>query len=706
MKWRSISVEALTSAQAAEELKALASEMAGHDVAYYQNDDPDISDANYDALRLRNQAIEERFPDLKRADSPSDKVGVTPESGFGKIQHSVPMLSLGNAFNVQDLEDFDTRIRRFLSLDEAETISYTSEPKIDGLSASLRYEKGVFVKGATRGDGQVGEDITENLKTLKDVPLTLPAGVPDIVEIRGEVYMAHEDFEILNRQQTEKGRKPFANPRNAAAGSLRQLDARITADRPLKFFAYTWGEMSDMPSDTQSGMITCFDKWGFTVNPDFKVFKDVAALNNHWRDIEERRSLLGYDIDGMVYKIDRLDWQSRLGFVSRAPRWAIAHKFPAEKAITKLLDIDIQVGRTGALTPVAKLKKVTVGGVEVSNATLHNAHEIKRLDVRLNDFVVVQRAGDVIPQIVEVLIEKREGEPQEYQFPDNCPACGAQAFHEIRADGEQDAVKRCSGGLSCPAQAKERLKHFVSRSALDIDGLGDKQIDEFWAYDLLRTPVDIFNLHQKADEAPDIWLYTSGKNKGQLKDSLTKLFMAIEKAKKPDLDRFLFALGIRHVGETTARLLARRYKTLEGFRDAILSMCEGHEASKEELASIDGVGNTMVESLLTFFAEPHNLDIINGLINVGVAPVSLPEAESNTPISGKIVVFTGTLTRMTRAEAKARAEMMGAKVSGSVSEKTDILVAGESAGSKLKKAEELGIEILTEDEWLDISAST
>ena len=679
--------------------------MAGHDVAYYQNDDPDISDANYDALRLRNQAIEERFPDLKRADSPSDKVGVTPESGFGKIQHSVPMLSLGNAFNVQDLEDFDTRIRRFLSLDEAETISYTSEPKIDGLSASLRYEKGVFVKGATRGDGQVGEDITENLKTLKDIPLTLPAGVPDIVEIRGEVYMAHEDFEILNRQQTKKGRKPFANPRNAAAGSLRQLDARITADRPLKFFAYTWGEMSDMPSDTQSGMITCFDKWGFTVNPDFKVFKDVAALNNHWRDIEERRSLLGYDIDGMVYKIDRLDWQSRLGFVSRAPRWAIAHKFPAEKAITKLLDIDIQVGRTGALTPVAKLKKVTVGGVEVSNATLHNAHEIKRLDVRLNDFVVVQRAGDVIPQIVEVLIEKREGEPQEYQIPDKCPACGAQAFHEIRADGEQDAVKRCSGGLSCPAQAKERLKHFVSRSALDIDGLGDKQIDEFWAYDLLRTPVDIFNLHQKADEAPDIWLYTSGKNKGQLKDSLTKLFMAIEKAKKPDLDRFLFALGIRHVGETTARLLARRYKTLEGFRDAILSMCEGHEASKEELASIDGVGNTMVESLLTFFAETHNLDIINGLINVGVAPVSLPEAESNTPISGKIVVFTGTLTRMTRAEAKARAEMMGAKVSGSVSEKTDILVVGESAGSKLKKAEELGIEILTEDEWLEIAAS-
>ena len=705
MKWRSISVEALTSAQAAEELKALASEMAGHDVAYYQNDDPDISDANYDALWLRNQAIEERFPDLKRADSPSDKVGVTPESGFGKIQHSVPMLSLGNAFNVQDLEDFDNRIRRFLSLDEAETISYTSEPKIDGLSASLRYEKGVFVNGATRGDGQVGEDITENLKTVKDVPLTLPAGVPDIVEIRGEVYMAHEDFEILNRQQTKKGRKPFANPRNAAAGSLRQLDAKITADRPLKFFAYTWGEMSDMPSDTQSGMITCFDKWGFTVNPDFKVLKDIAALNDHWRDIEERRSLLGYDIDGMVYKIDRLDWQIRLGFVSRAPRWAIAHKFPAEKAITQLLDIDIQVGRTGALTPVAKLKKVTVGGVEVSNATLHNAHEIKRLDVRLNDFVVLQRAGDVIPQIVEVLIDKREGEPQEYKFPDNCPACGAQAFHEIRADGEQDAIKRCSGGLSCPAQAKERLKHFVSRSALDIDGLGDKQIDEFWGYDLLRTPVDIFNLHQKADEAPDIWLYTSGKNKGQLKDSLTKLFMAIEKAKKPDLDRFLFALGIRHVGETTARLLARRYKTLEGFRDAILSMCEGHEASKEELASIDGVGNTMVESLLTFFAEPHNLDIINGLINVGVAPVSLPEAENNTPISGKIVVFTGTLTRMTRAEAKARAEMMGAKVSGFVSEKTDILVAGESAGSKLKKAEELGVEILTEDEWLEIAAS-
>ena len=706
MKWRSISVEALTSEQAAEELKALASEIAGHDVAYYQNDDPDIVDANYDLLWQRNQAIEERFPDLKRADSPSDKVGVTPESGFGKIQHSVPMLSLGNAFNVQDLEDFDTRIRRFLSLDEAETISYTSEPKIDGLSASLRYEKGVFVEGATRGDGQVGEDITENLKTLKDVPLTLPEGVPEIVEIRGEVYMAHEDFDILNRQQAEKGRKPFANPRNAAAGSLRQLDSKITAVRPLKFFAYTWGEMSDMPSDMQSGMITCFDNWGFTVNPDFKVLKDVSALNDHWHDIEERRSILGYDIDGMVYKIDRLDWQNRLGFVSRAPRWAIAHKFPAEKAITKLLDIDIQVGRTGALTPVAKLQKVTVGGVEVSNATLHNAHEIKRLDVRLNDFVVVQRAGDVIPQIVKVLIEKREGELQEYQFPDNCPSCGAQAFHEIRADGEQDAVKRCSGGLSCPAQAKERLKHFVSRSALDIDGLGDKQIDEFWAYDLLRTPVDIFNLHQKADAAPNIWLYTSGKNKGQLKDSLTKLFMAIEKAKKPDLDRFLFALGIRHVGETTARLLARRYKTLEGFRDAILFICKGREESKEELASIDGVGNTMVESLLTFFAEPHNLDIINGLINVGVTPVSLPEAENNTLISGKIVVFTGTLTQMTRAEAKARAEMMGAKVSGSISEKTDILVAGEGAGSKLKKAKEHGTEILTEEEWLEITDFT
>ena len=706
MKWRTVLVDVLTSEQAAEELKALAEEMAWHDVAYYQNDDPVISDADYDALRQRNEAIEERFPNLKRQDSPSDKVGVTPESGFGKIQHSVPMLSLGNAFDLQDLEDFDTRIRRFLSLDDAETITYTSEPKIDGLSASLRYENGVFISGATRGDGQIGEDITENLKTLKDVPITLPKGVPDIVEIRGEVYMAHDDFKALNRQQSEKGLKTFANPRNAAAGSLRQLDSKITADRPLKFFAYTWGEISDMPADTQSGMMACFDMWGFTVNPDFNLFKDVTALNNHWRDIEERRSLLGYDIDGMVYKIDRLDWQSRLGFVSRAPRWAIAHKFPAEKAITQLLDIDIQVGRTGALTPVAKLKKVTVGGVEVSNATLHNADEIKRLDVRLNDFVVVQRAGDVIPQIIEVLIDKREGAQQAFHFPDNCPECGAQAFHEIRADGEQDAVKRCSGGLSCPAQAKERLKHFVSRSALDIDGLGDKQIDEFWANDLLKTPVDIFKLYQKADEAPEIWLYTSGKNKGQLKDSLTKLFRAIEQAKKPDLDRFLFALGIRHVGETTARLLARRYKTLEGFRDAILSMCDGDEVSKEELASIDGVGDTMMVSLLTFFAEPHNLDIINGLIDFGVAPVSLPEAENITPISGKIIVFTGTLTRMTRAEAKARAEMMGAKVSGSVSDKTDILVAGESAGSKLKKAEELGVETMTEDEWLEIAAIT
>lgn len=705
MKWRTVPVDELTSEQASEELMALAKEMSEHDIAYYQNDDPNVSDADYDALRLRNEAIERRFPALKRVDSPSDKVGIAPESGFGKIQHSVPMLSLGNAFDLQDLEDFDARIKRFLSLDESEIISYTSEPKIDGLSASLRYENGVFIKGATRGDGQVGEDITENLKTLRDVPITLPKGVPDIVEIRGEVYMAHDDFESLNRLQSDKGRKTFANPRNAAAGSLRQLDTKITASRPLKFFAYTWGEMSEMPGNTQSEMMACFDAWGFTVNPDFKVCNNVDALNKHWQEIEERRSTLGYDIDGMVYKIDRLDWQSRLGFVSRAPRWAIAHKFPAEKAITQLLDIDIQVGRTGALTPVAKLKTVTVGGVAVSNATLHNADEIKRLDVRLNDYVVVQRAGDVIPQIVEVLVEKRTGEPHAFEFPENCPACGALGVHEIRLDGERDAVKRCSGGLSCPAQAKERLKHFVSRSALDIDGLGDKQIDEFWSYDLLRTPVDIFKLYQLADEAPEIWLYTSGKNKGQLKDSLTKLFKAIEQAKSPDLDRFLFALGIRHVGETTARLLARRYKTLEGFRDAIVSMCNGNEESKEELASIDGVGDTMVESLLTFFGEPHNLDIVNGLINIGVAPVSLPEAENNTPISGKIIVFTGTLTRMTRAEAKARAEMMGAKVSGSVSDKTDILVAGESAGSKLKKAVELGIETMTEDEWLEIAST-
>ena len=706
MKWRQVAIDSLTGAQAAEELKALAEEMARHDISYYQNADPDISDADYDALRQRNSAIEARFPDLKRADSPSDKVGVAPESGFGKVQHVVPMLSLGNAFDQQDLEDFDTRIRRFLNLADTEQITYCSEPKIDGLSASLRYEAGVFVKGATRGDGQVGEDITENLKTLKDIPLTLPQGVPDIVEIRGEVYMAHDDFEALNHQQHEKGRKTFANPRNAAAGSLRQLDSKITASRPLRFFAYTWGEMSDMPADTQSGMMACFHSWGFVVNPDFKTVHDVTALHNHWRDIEERRTSLGYDIDGMVYKIDRLDWQARLGFVSRAPRWAIAHKFPAEKAITQLLDIDIQVGRTGALTPVAKLKKVTVGGVEVSNATLHNADEIKRLDVRLNDFVVVQRAGDVIPQIVEVLQDKREGEPLAFQFPDSCPACGAQAFHEIRADGEQDAVKRCSGGLSCPAQAKERLKHFVSRTALDIDGLGDKQIDEFWTYDLLRTPVDIFKLHEKADVAPEIWLYTSGSNKGQLKDSVLKLFKAIEKAKQPDLDRFLFALGIRHIGETTARLLARRYKTLKGFRDAILSMLNGDEQSRDELSSIDGIGSTMVDSLLTFFSEPHNLDIINGLIDVGVQPVSLPEAENNTAISGKVIVFTGSLTRMTRAEAKARAEMMGAKVSGSVSDKTDILVAGDNAGSKLKKAQELGIVTMTEDEWLEIAVLT
>ena len=498
-------VAALSADEAAEELARLATLIAAHDAAYYQEDAPAISDAEYDVLRQRNEAIEARFPDLKRADSPSEKVGATPNGAFGKIEHVVAMLSLGNAFDGEDVAEFAARIRRFLTLEEGTELAFTSEPKIDGLSASLRYEKGVFVQGATRGDGRVGEDITANLKTLPDIPHKLPDGVPDVLEVRGEVYMSHADFAALNeRQEAAKG-KIFANPRNAAAGSLRQLDVTVTAARPLSFFAYAWGEMSAMPADTQSGMMAAFSDWGFQVNPAFTKVQNTDGLLAHWAEIEKQRATLGYDIDGMVYKVDRLDYQQRLGFVSRAPRWAIAHKFPAEQAATRLNDIDIQVGRTGALTPVAKLEPVTVGGVVVSNATLHNADEIARKDIRIGDMVVIQRAGDVIPQVVEVLVAQRAGDSLPFVFPTNCPECGSHAVRETRADGEEDAVTRCTGGLTCPAQARERLKHFVSRAALDIEGLGQKQIDDDWELELIRAPQDIFTLQARyADNTPEI----------------------------------------------------------------------------------------------------------------------------------------------------------------------------------------------------------
>jgi DNA ligase (NAD+) len=652
-------------------------------------------------------AIEARFPHLKRADSPSDKVGSKPSQAFGKVEHKVAMLSLGNAFAAEDVVDFVARIRKFLSLDDSQELAMTAEPKIDGLSASLRYENGVFVQGATRGDGQIGEDITANLKHVPDIPQQLLGAVPEVVEIRGEVYMDHADFDALNARQKASGGKIFANPRNAAAGSLRQIDATVTASRPLRFFAYAWGDMSAMPATTQSAMIACFAQWGFQTNPAFVQTNSAAQLINHWRTIEQQRASLGYDIDGMVYKIDRLDYQQRLGFVSRAPRWAIAHKFPAEQATTILRAIDIQVGRTGALTPVAKLQPVTVGGVVVSNATLHNSDEIARKDIRVGDRVTIQRAGDVIPQIVRVSVADRAADAPAYEFPTHCPECGSVAQRELREDGTQDIVTRCTGGLICPAQARERLKHFVSRRAYDIDGLGQKQIDDYWALALIRSPQDIFTLKQRySDNPPDIWRYGSGsKDKiGTLKDSAVKLFAAIDAARIIDLDRFIFALGIRHIGETSARLLARHFGSIENLQSQMMAILQGDMSVRAEIEAIDGVGNIMVEALLGFFAEAHNRQTIEALLQAGVTPQALPEAAQDTAIAGKTIVFTGTLEKMTRAEAKARAEAMGAKVAGSVSAKTDILVAGPGAGSKLKKAEELGLDVLSEDQWIEMAA--
>ncbi len=702
-----IAVSELTEQQAADELAQLAAEMQAHDRAYYENDAPLISDADYDALRQRNLAIEARFPHLKRADSPSDKVGSKPSQAFGKVEHKVAMLSLGNAFAAEDVVDFVARIRKFLSLDDSQELAMTAEPKIDGLSASLRYENGVFVQGATRGDGQIGEDITANLKHVPDIPQQLSGAVPEVVEIRGEVYMDHADFAALNARQKASGGKIFANPRNAAAGSLRQIDATVTASRPLRFFAYAWGDMSAMPATTQSAMIACFSQWGFQTNPAFVQANSAAQLIDHWRTIEQQRASLGYDIDGMVYKIDRLDYQQRLGFVSRAPRWAIAHKFPAEQATTILRAIDIQVGRTGALTPVAKLQPVTVGGVVVSNATLHNSDEIARKDIRVGDRVTIQRAGDVIPQIVRVSVADRAADAPAYEFPTHCPECGSVAQRELREDGTQDIVTRCTGGLICPAQARERLKHFVSRRAYDIDGLGQKQIDDYWALALIRSPQDIFTLKQRySDNPPDIWRYGSGsKDKiGTLKDSAVKLFAAIDAARIIDLDRFIFALGIRHIGETSARLLARHFGSIENLQSQMMAILQGDMLVRAEIEAIDGVGNIMVEALLGFFAEAHNRQTIEALLQAGVTPQALPEAAQDTAIAGKTIVFTGTLEKMTRAEAKARAEAMGAKVAGSVSAKTDILVAGPGAGSKLKKAEELGLDVLSEDQWIEMAA--
>ncbi|KZM48514.1 NAD-dependent DNA ligase LigA [Labrenzia sp. OB1] len=706
-----IGIEDLTQEEAQVELKRLATEIAGHDRSYHQEDAPTISDADYDALRRRNADIEARFPGLILAESPSHQVGAAPVSGFGKITHRMPMLSLDNAFSDEDVSDFVGRVRRFLKFDPLMgALAVTAEPKIDGLSLSLRYENGDLIHAATRGDGTTGENVTANARTIADIPKKLAGDVPDVVEVRGEVYMAHKDFQALNERMAANGGKVFANPRNAAAGSLRQLKPEITASRPLRFFAYAWGEMTALPEDTQSGMVDRMRAWGFQVNPLMKRCETVDELLAVYHGIEESRAELDYDIDGVVYKVDRLDLQERLGFVSRSPRWAIAHKFPAEQAFTLLNDIEIQVGRTGALTPVAKLEPITVGGVVVSNATLHNEDYIKGIgqdgepirggkDLRIGDTVKIQRAGDVIPQIVDVDLDKRLEDAKPYEFPTVCPACGSHAVREENEKtGRKDAVRRCTGGLICPAQASEKLKHFVSRNAFDIEGLGDKQVDAFYQEGLVTTPAEIFTLEER--DRQSLTKLRNREGWGAL--SAKNLFEAINVRRNIDLNRFIFALGIRHVGEGNAKLLARAYGSWSAFYQAMQAAHDETGEAWAELNDIDGIGHIVAEALVEFFAEAHNREQLDKLL-AEVTPKDSEKVDaSGSPVAGKTVVFTGSLERMTRDEAKAMAERFGAKVSGSVSKKTDLVVAGPGAGSKLKKAQELEVEVISEDDWFDL----
>lgn len=770
----------LTKAAAKKELAKLAEAIRAADAAYYQDDAPHMSDADYDALRQRLNAIEAQFPELKLADSPSEAVGASPVQGFGKVTHLKPMLSLDNLFSDEDAADFIARVRRFLNLKDSDEVAVTAEPKIDGLSISLLYENGELTRAATRGDGAVGEDVTANIRTLKDVPHKLKGkGHPAQIEVRGEIYMTMKEFEAFQEAETEAGRKRPANPRNAAAGSLRQKDASITASRPLRFFAYTWGFVSEAFARTQMEAVACFAAWGLPVNPEMKRAEGVEDMLAVYRDIESRRASLGYDIDGVVYKVDRIDWQERLGFVSRSPRWAAAHKFPAQQAMTQLLGIDIQVGRTGKLAPVARLQPVTVGGVTVSNATLHNEDEIARLGVMINDCVVIQRAGDVIPQIVRVVEEKRPKDAKKYRFPHTCPFCGSEAVRG-GGDGGEEVDRRCTGGLICPAQAVERLKHFVSRRAFDIDGLGAKQIEEFFEAGVITAPQHIFMLDERIARAgkPPLEEW-----EGYGETSAAKLRDAITKASTQPLDRFINALGIRHIGETNALLLARQFGSFEalretaerasrqrandayrrleslegigpGARDKLLDAApglpekllasldtslEGELSSipglnktaraalareygdwntfREEiqsaakgrpgedlvaLAAINGFGEVAAEALVDFFAEKHNREVIDELANrVEITPYKLADT-SGSKVAGLTVVFTGSLEKMTRDEAKEQAIGLGAKVSGSVSKKTDLVVAGPGAGSKLADAEKHGVKVLTEDEWLKL----
>lgn len=799
-------VDQLDPADAARDHAALAAEISAHDQSYYQDDAPRVSDAAYDLLRRRYEAIEVRFPDLRAPGSLSERVGAAPSARFAKVSHAVPMLSLANAFSDQEVEEFTARVRRFLGMGDADGLSFTAEPKIDGLSCSLRYERGHLVRAATRGDGMVGEDVTANVRTIAEIPVRLVgADVPVVIEVRGEVYMSEADFMALNVRQEAAGRPVFANPRNAAAGSLRQLDASITAERPLRFFAYAWGEASDLPSDTQFSVVRAFSRWGLPTNPLTIEADSTAALLAHYRRIGLERATLGYDIDGVVYKVNSLELQSRLGFVSRAPRWAIAHKFPAEQAVTQLIDIDIQVGRTGALTPVAKLTPIPVGGVVVSNASLHNEDYIhgiggdgqpirEGVDIRIGDFVTIARAGDVIPQVVDVVLERRPATAIAYVFPRVCPACGS---HAVREDTE--SVRRCTGGLICPAQAVERIRHFVSRNAFDIEGLGDENVQLLFEAGLLRTPADIFRLHTRAEEVRRAFLVareqralqreaeTGKTRKKVLKEEerqfegVDKLFAAIAGRREVALARFLFALGIRHVGATTSKALARHYREITEVRAALEAASPGrpgeawlrllgvpsvgertaralmaaigasaveHEESEimlrrlfeqaelnarqrvalrdlhgtadavvaalrearaqmpqaafKLLAEVPEVGDVAATSLCEFYVETHNRALLDEVLrDVRVLPEDAPVMAGASVVAGKTVVFTGSLERMTREEAKAMAERLGAKVAGSVSAKTDLVVAGPGAGSKLDKARSLGVEVISEDDWFD-----
>ncbi len=702
-------VDSLTASEAEAELARLAVEIAEHDRRYHAEDAPTVSDAEYDALRIRNAAIEARFPELMREDSPSLKVGAAPSGAFGKVVHAVPMLSLDNAFSDDDVRDFVASVRRFLAWPADREIVFTAEPKIDGLSMSLRYENRRLVTAATRGDGTTGENVTANIRTMREIPQTLPGDAPDVVEVRGEVYMRRDDFFVLNLRMAETTGRVFANPRNSAAGSLRQLDPEITRSRPLRFFAYAWGDTSEPLGATQYDVVKRFGDWGFRINDRMVRCNSVDAILEHYHRIEAERADIPYDIDGVVYKVDRLDLQERLGFRSRSPRWATAHKFAAEKAMTVLNGIDIQVGRTGAMTPVARLEPVTVGGVVVTNATLHNEDYIKGIgttrggvDIRIGDTVVIQRAGDVIPQILDVVLEKRPADAVPYEFPHVCPACNS---HAVREEGE--AVWRCTGGLVCPAQAVERLRHFVSRNAFDIEGLGEKQIEFFFQSQdpalHVHSPADIFTL--KARQQASLTKLENVEGFGAV--SVKKLFAAIDERRRIEFSRFLYALGIRHIGETNARRFARHFLSFAAFRaageGAVMPEGKGDpgNAAWQELNGINGIGDVVAEAVVDFFGEAHNREVVDALLDEVTILDEEPVGDVSSPVAGKTVVFTGALEKMSRDEAKAMAEKLGAKVAGSVSKKTDLVVAGPGAGSKLKQATELGIEVIDEDAWFE-----